>query len=371
MKKALIRVLAAGIAALVVLLVAEIISRMLPWAPTPPTTIYDAKTGFRERSGMSGTFTVEHAGHFTFNSYGFRDVEWSPAKQKKFRVAVLGDSFVEALQVDLDQTFPKLIEKQLHDTEVMNFGISGQGQVEELLTYRQYVRPFKPDLVILAFFPGNDPIDNWRRREPSLRFPVFVTPSLKGVEITPVPGVERMEWKRKLIDSLMYHCSLMQRLQDVRRARLRRGLGGVTEAGLWDGAFGNAAGKVKDFDAMWQLTEKLVLQLNRDVSADTGRTNGLLVVCLNEGVQVHRAQREQFMKQHPGLDPDYAEARMRGYCESNGIPFLALSPDMIRINESTGKLLYGFEGKGSGHLNQDGHRVTAEAIAGRLKAMLP
>jgi len=88
-------------------------------------------------------------------------------------------------------------------------------------------------------------------------------------------------------------------------------------------------------------------------------------------VQVHRAQREQFMKQHPGLDPDYAEARMRVFCESNSIPFLALSPDMIRFNESTGKSLHGFDGKGSGHLNEDGHRVTADAIARRLTAMLP
>jgi len=367
------RALTAGIATLVALLVTEGISRIVPWPPAPPIKIYDSKTGYRHRPGLSGTWTVENPGRFTINSYGFRDVEWTPARQKKFRVAVLGDSFAEALEVDLDQSFPKLIEKQLQDTEVMNFGLQGHGQVEELLTYRCYVRPFKPDLVILAFFPGNDPIDNWSRHEPSLRFPVFVAPSLTGVEVTPVPGVERMEWKHRLIQSVLYHCSLMRRVQTARTAIFQWwDMGGFNQVALWDqAAFNNPAGDVKDFDAMWQLTEKLVLQLHGDVSADIGCTNRLLVVCLTVGVQDQRAQREQFMKQHPGFDPGYAEARMRVFCESNSIPFLAISPDMIRFNESTGKLLHGFDGKGEGHFNADGHRVAANAIARRLKAMLP
>ena len=57
----------------------------------------------------------------------------------------------------------------------MNFGISGQGTIHEWLTYRHYVREFKPDLVVLCFFPGNDPTDNIRRMRPGLTFPVFTT----------------------------------------------------------------------------------------------------------------------------------------------------------------------------------------------------
>jgi lysophospholipase L1-like esterase len=62
---------------------------------------------------------------------------------------------------------------------------------------------------------------------------------------------------------------------------------------------------------------------------------------------------------------------MRAFCAANGIPFLALSPDMLRFNESTGKPLHGFGGRGHGHFNLDGHRVAADSIAGRLSTLLP
>lgn len=365
------RLLTLSISTLVALLIAEGISRVLPWLPVPPITFYDSKIGFRHRPGMSGTWTLENPGKFTINSYGFRDVEWKLQKEKKYRVAVLGDSFVDALQVDLVQSFPKLIERSLSNVEVMNFGISGQGQVEQLLTYRHYVRPFKPDLVIVCFFPGNDFVDNWRRHMPLRRFPVYVKPSSNGVEVIPVPGIAFFEPMRRIIDWVHYHFSLMQRIQDARRELYRRRVGGLTEAGQWEGVFGNPGGIVPDFDGIWELTEKLVLQLYRDVIADMGHNDRLLVVCLTEGVQVHRSQREAFVEQYPGRDPDYSEKRLRDFCKSMGIPFLALSPDMIRYSESTGKMLHGFDGRGHGHFNADGHRVAADSISNRLKVMLP
>ena len=365
--------LVVGCALFLALLAAEGLSRLLPRQPEPPIKIYDARTGYRLRPGMSGTWTVENRGHFTFNSLGFRDVEWAPKKLKPYRVAVLGDSFAEALQVNLDQSFPKIAEKLLEDTEVMNFGISGQGQVEELLTYRTYVRPFRPDLVVLTFFPGNDCLDNARRSRPSLKFPFFVTPAANGVELLPSPGVERVAWLRRVIDWALYRCSLLQRLQDARKAAFMRALAreGIGAGGLWEGAFGDPAGTVKDFEAIWGLTEKLLLQISRDVAADTGRSDRLLVVCLTQGLQVHRAQREQFEKEHPGLDPDYAEKRVRAFCAASGISFLALSPDLSRFNAASGRFLHGFDGSGDGHFNLDGHREAAESIARRLRTMLP
>jgi hypothetical protein len=45
------------------------------------------------------------------NSYGWRDVEWSLNKKPGvYRVAVVGDSYVEAFQVELSETFLKIAE---------------------------------------------------------------------------------------------------------------------------------------------------------------------------------------------------------------------------------------------------------------------
>jgi hypothetical protein len=117
-----------GLALALALLAAEGISRLLPHAPEPPTRIYDPRTGFRLRPGMSGTWTIENTARFSFNSLGFRDVEWTPARRRPRRIAVLGDSFAEALQVELDQSFPKLLERELPGVETLNFGVAEIGR---------------------------------------------------------------------------------------------------------------------------------------------------------------------------------------------------------------------------------------------------
>ena len=65
------------------------------------------------------------------NSYGWRDKELSLKKpQNTYRIAVLGDSLVEAFQVESDRTFLALTEQQLNEehklkVELMNFGHGG------------------------------------------------------------------------------------------------------------------------------------------------------------------------------------------------------------------------------------------------------
>lgn len=85
-----------------------------------------------------------------------------------FRVAVLGDAFVEARQVDAEKTFWRLLGRNLgscialggKQVEVLNFGIGGYATTEELLTLRRDVLRFSPDLVLLGFFADNDVHDN-------------------------------------------------------------------------------------------------------------------------------------------------------------------------------------------------------------------
>lgn len=73
----------------------------------------------------------DHAIEGTINSFGWRDNTWSTAKPRGVvRVAVLGDSFVEAFQVELESTFVKTVERRLNErggtrVEMMNFGDQG------------------------------------------------------------------------------------------------------------------------------------------------------------------------------------------------------------------------------------------------------
>ena len=107
------------------------------------------------------------------NSQGLRDVEHSLEKpQGVRRIAVLGDSIAEALQVPLEQTFARRLNALLNPpggsprTEVINFGVSGYVTDQMYVMLKTRALDYRPDVVVLAFTIGNDVRNN--------------TPSLEG-----------------------------------------------------------------------------------------------------------------------------------------------------------------------------------------------
>jgi hypothetical protein len=107
--------------------------------------------------------TKEGSSEGYFNSHGFRDYERDYAKPENgIRILVLGDSYVEALQVALENSFPALLEKKLNENspslkfEVLNLGQSGFGTADEYMRYLNFGLQYHPDLVVLAFLTGND-----------------------------------------------------------------------------------------------------------------------------------------------------------------------------------------------------------------------
>jgi lysophospholipase L1-like esterase len=111
------------------------------------------------------------------NSAGFRDREHVLHKPVGVRrVALLGDSVVEALQVPFGDSITPLIENGLQaagiQSEAINFGVSGAGTAREYLTVRSYALKYRPDLILL-FFSRNDFGDNTRE--------------LKGLSDVPYP----------------------------------------------------------------------------------------------------------------------------------------------------------------------------------------
>lgn len=105
----------------------------------------------------------------TFNSVGMRDREHALAKPAgTYRILLLGDSFMEALQVDFPASLPSLLEQRLAQVgpktvEVVNAGVSGWGTDDELRYLEQYGMRWKPDLVLVAMTLHNDISDNLRQ----------------------------------------------------------------------------------------------------------------------------------------------------------------------------------------------------------------
>ena len=136
------------------------------------------------------------------NSFGWRDKERTLEKSNNtYRIAVLGDSYVEAFQVESDSTFLTLTERQLNKhpgikVELLNFGRSGYTQSEEFLILQNNVMQFSPDMVLLFFVPGNDMRDVSRKTASSLLRP-FYRISKIGELIIDTRFVEMSEFKLK------------------------------------------------------------------------------------------------------------------------------------------------------------------------------
>lgn len=90
-----------------------------------------------------------------FNAHGMRDsraimLDKPPGT---LRVAVVGDSFVEAMQVAEDEGVTRRLEAHLsaqlgRPVEVLNFGCSGFSTTLEAVLVREFVRTFAPDVVV-------------------------------------------------------------------------------------------------------------------------------------------------------------------------------------------------------------------------------
>jgi len=100
-----------------------------------------------------------------FNRFGMRDQERSLQKGANVRrIALLGDSFAEALQVPQDSMVSQRLESHLRSclpgktTEVLNFGVSGYGPAASAARYASLARRFEPDVVVYLFV-RNDPWD--------------------------------------------------------------------------------------------------------------------------------------------------------------------------------------------------------------------
>ena len=130
----------------------------------------DRDIGWRFTPGREYWFFGENDHPITgrINSTGWRDKERTvETPASTYRIAVLGDSYVEAFQVELDSTFCAIGERALNavhppqfdHVEVMIFGRSGMSPSDESFVLTRDVLPCQPDAVILLFTPHNDIAD--------------------------------------------------------------------------------------------------------------------------------------------------------------------------------------------------------------------
>ncbi|HEY9683801.1 MAG TPA: SGNH/GDSL hydrolase family protein [Oculatellaceae cyanobacterium] len=127
----------------------------------------DLITGFMHLPNKKIVWKQEGYSEDATNSQGFLDNEHKIAKDANiFRIAMLGDSQTESLQVPQQLRFSNQLAARLNEEyvkrgketkiEVLNCGISAAGTGQELLTYLRYVKQYKPDVTVLFYDSGDE-----------------------------------------------------------------------------------------------------------------------------------------------------------------------------------------------------------------------
>lgn len=124
-------------------------------------------TTFKPNARVVLTNGLDFRTEQTSNEVGFLDRPLPPIERKSgtCRIALIGDSFVEAAQVPIRQKVQVEVQRILEATdpalkvETMAFGFSGTGQLNQLGYLETFVRPRKPDVIALVFV-SNDFANN-------------------------------------------------------------------------------------------------------------------------------------------------------------------------------------------------------------------
>lgn len=367
MQRITVALIVISISTLSTFVAGELIMRQIHPFPQPQFLAVDPIVGHRHRPNIEGYFAREGLSYVRINRHGFRDKEYAIAKNDKKRMVVLGDSYTEALQVDLEQTYHGRLEAEFADRlEVLNFGVSGYGTAQELLTYKHFARKFSPDIVLLAFYPGNDIKDNDKALAGNYPRPYF-TPGQDGLELDDSFRRSPKQRRSKRAYDLYYYLtdhSLILSLFDQLRYRQRpdqsaqyRALVRVVSKTESDLIYAPRSQSHRD---AWLLTERLILEL-----AAEARKDGAEFVLLVQDSMPRQATTID--------DAYYVEGRLGSLCEDNGLVCGFMGPVAIDIYRKSGRALHGFGGGNSGHWNREGHEVAYTVVRNLLieKSLIP
>jgi lysophospholipase L1-like esterase len=351
--------------------IGEVALRVLPLGKfrSAPFRQYDPELGVSLVPNMDvihsrGCFT----GHVVTNSWGFRDrartIEKAPGE---FRIALIGDSVVEGVHVNPDQVMNIQMEKLLaqqgyKNVEVMDFGIEGIGTTQELIMYKDRIRQFHPDLVVLTV-SDNDIMNNSSTLQPkSYGIHTWYCPYYKldangnlvfqPVQRRPLNG---------LITFLERHSYLAYY---VERIWFRADL----PLYKWHGMpvyFGSYADDPLDpeWRSAWTVTEKVMSQMRDTVQADGAK---FVVVPWTNFSDIDTEWRERLTKQFGSvpreLTPEKLDQRLQQMAGREDITMEFLTPYMQAYRDEH-RLQWPYFGLTCDpHFSAMGHQVAAGAM---------
>lgn len=360
---------------LLALVAGEIILRLVPIPGiTYHSFYYDSVTGgkyyphttlmFR---GEDGVLIKRRA-----NAWGYADVEHEAVPVPgTLRIGFFGDSYTEALQVELEQTFFRVIEKDLNThigelagvtnrrgervkrIEALAFGMSGRGTLQSYLECARWMRRVDLDVVVYVFVE-NDPADQIRRLKGSdaVPYPILAADSFVVDASFNERYGYKTSWWHRLQQRIKSHSLVASTIEG--RVRLLQSYGvkrSVTAADREGGAGGGGSAMAPSswppelVPEGWELIERVTDRWRHDVE---GQGRQFVIMRVPRGNTFIDVLLE---------GQDTWAPRLHDYCARRGMALVDPTPYFIpRVR--AGEKMYG------NHFTPAGHRAFAESFVG-------
>jgi hypothetical protein len=378
-KRAALILLLAGISGALALLSAEVILRLVPIAGISYHAFYyDPVTGGKNYPKATLIWRSARGDEVRrrTNAWGFPDVEHELARAPgTLRIGFFGDSYTEAMQVPLEDTFFRVVDRALNAridelgnmsrhrgepirrVEAICFGMSGRGTLQSYLECGQWMERTDLDYVVYVFVE-NDPFDQVRALKESdiVPYPVLSADSFTVDRSFHARYGYKDQWPHRVAQYLKAHSLVVSTIEGRLKLLMNYGIKRrVTEAERTGavgvgGKPGMAPSTWPDslLGVGWELTERVLDRWARDVE---GSGRHFVVI---------RVPREEVLLE-PLAGQDSWAPRLHEYCARARVPLIDPTPHLAERFHAGHEIYYD-------HFTAEGHRAFAEAFVSFMVA---
>lgn len=339
------------------------------------------------------------------NRLGFRDREFSLAKEGKRRIATIGDSFTYGWGVSAEQSWPKVLEAGLredgYDVEVANLGQPGASPVVYARTAAKAVPLLKPDLVVVGVTQGDDlaqlkpegaispPETGNGGPEPAGGSRASVTSRLSNALIGRLYPNFLFLLRRRAVSRQLVNAewetqseSILRSLTSEERARFNqldsevreRFQRGELNPSLLQGALKRPDYFLETLDASRPEVQGMIAAMGQALAdiKHVAASNGAEVIVVSIPYKVYASSRDLESSRRLGLDltPEMATSHAASEAVETasakaGVRFIDLT-DAFRARAQESSLFFELDG----HLNPKGHETFARLLTPPLEGYL-
>lgn len=309
---------------------------------------------------VRGMHTYEGFGRVQFNEQGFRESSIGPRKDGETRLLVLGDSNIEARQVNQKQTMPSRLQHWLDASpagksgdcrvRVLNGGRVGATPAFHVGLAEQYKAVFQPDWVAISIED-----DRWEMMLYSKSHEVRCAPEGDGFRIV-------TKWKKDS-NSRLFRLLRKLHLRDTavvdwsfsRLDLMNRRAGNTEEADIPASDKGASAAEKEDK----KEEAKKAAEIDRVMDWTLQRLKEQYPRLVLVHVPSYNTAGANF------APVSHKEEQLALLCRRYNVPLIQMRERMTTDYAKTGQPPFGFGNTlpWTGHLNAHGHDVIAHAIA--------